>query len=1197
MKITTLAILFVAVSSILYNSLMLTGHVENSNVTRYSNNMFYRELRIIPNNTYYVRSVNILNSGSPYYWESMVYSYKVSNIDNDEYPDIVLWTLKHVMIWSYNRGIYKSIKAQYYFDNPILIDYDKDSVTDYIILFDHPGYDAGIYWSAYNYYVRTIVKKWDPVSNNVEILGTIYSVIISRTHMYYNGKILVPAIKNYYAYNRGVEYLYSVLGVVEVDPVSETIRYYHVETIRVRGSHYDTNDVTTSYEAYIIPYGNNKAILVPSGWDKVLILGLKPTPHLIKEINLQKPQIINDELIITIRKNTLTHSPEAHTLLPEWYNTDKHYWAPQKLDYYISGNTLILPYSYFTTLSPTYNIYGKINYKIIYDKPRIEKVQGVIIIDLVKNTYKYHKLRDLRVENYYLRTITGLEIINKTKILAGLISYNTRRGYFKSILVEYTYDKTNDKWIPHIIHETPINTKNARNIPIIPVINGALTGNYLYINNTIVKYHITIESGGPSYSYLFNPVPLLDPVLTDIDNDGELEYVDIIQYQQQCGTSWGYPEIYYLVPAVRNGWIKLLIIEKPVVTIKLWGNPLPGGIINIDLEISTSPHSTTPINITRNDEEIYSIKANGLMRKRFTINISNLGEYSLELKMKTIYFVNHTLGQDNYYFHEEIINTYSFKTVLFKIKIPTRILLLKPRYNILTPNHYIHGLHVEAIIQYYNNTINKWIEITPTNILEALVKTHTGLQQTIQLYYNKYTNTYTSTIYNLKPGAELEITVFFNGTTIYQSAINSTTIKLIKYPVKLYIDTITDPIPALTNTWINLKTYYMYIDDKGSWEKAPLTIGYLKIQISNSYRRITYTTRLRRKILIPEYMIIPPATTVKITYTPLIGTKYYTITSNSTNIYVKPLIINVNYTSIITWGSRSIINIYEAYNDVLRPISSPYKAYIENKTSRKTLYTISNNIVLDTKYLSPGNYTLTIMVDNSYYARAYINPSISVNISIIPIKIKVVVKPLITINNYTSYTYTLIPVNISIVEANHSRINISVKIVIDNYVVNAWIGETITKIFKKPGVHIIRAETHNVEVTSRVITYPQPVRIEYTLENNIITIKTKDLLDRNAPGLITLRIYHRNTLVNEYRWRINNSITHVFSNLPAGIYYLEIRYTGNKSYENTSTYVIVYLENSDIKPLTEPWIIPLFTVTVLIILIIRRQYNAEIDNR
>lgn len=165
-----------------------------------ADNSFSIERRIVLNNSYYIKTFQLFKTGDPRYYNSLIYGYDIVNIDGDNYPDIVLWRLKNISVWSCGRGIYASISTGYMYDKPIIIDQNGDGIVDYILLIEHNSYDAGTYYAQHVDRIWTKIYKWYPTTSIVEEIADINVYASSKTHVIIGELLILPTIINIYTY-------------------------------------------------------------------------------------------------------------------------------------------------------------------------------------------------------------------------------------------------------------------------------------------------------------------------------------------------------------------------------------------------------------------------------------------------------------------------------------------------------------------------------------------------------------------------------------------------------------------------------------------------------------------------------------------------------------------------------------------------------------------------------------------------------------------------------------------------------------------------------------------------------------------------------------------------------------------------------------------------------------------------------------
>ncbi|MEM1845813.1 MAG: hypothetical protein QW558_03855, partial [Desulfurococcaceae archaeon] len=87
-------------------------------------------------NSYILQYRKLVESSNDFRF-SVVRDYFVLNIDNDNYPDLLIWYFGKIDIWSYRYGVYASYRTitspVFYITKPIPIDSNNDGVVDYIL--------------------------------------------------------------------------------------------------------------------------------------------------------------------------------------------------------------------------------------------------------------------------------------------------------------------------------------------------------------------------------------------------------------------------------------------------------------------------------------------------------------------------------------------------------------------------------------------------------------------------------------------------------------------------------------------------------------------------------------------------------------------------------------------------------------------------------------------------------------------------------------------------------------------------------------------------------------------------------------------------------------------------------------------------------------------------------------------------------
>ncbi len=1145
---------------------------------------FSLEKRITLNNSYYTEVFQLFRTGDPRYYNTMIYGYDVGNIDGDNYPDIVLWRLKNISIWSYKKRIYASVSTSHMYDKPIIIDYDNDGKVDYILLIEHNSYDARTYHIRYANRIWTRIYRWFPTSGIVEKIADVSVHASSKTHVLIGDLLILTTIINiFYPYSYP-SYFIIKIGIIVMNLDNGYTGYYELYTTKLQApSIYDANDISTTYEAYIYRGSDYKILVVPQGLDIILIASILPQPHLIKKIDLQKPNTPTDRLII-IPQNTFYHSPGTHTPVNTVIRTNRYYWTTRISDAYVKDNTVIIPYGYFYYETPNDWVWGRSPY--IRDLVRTERLAGIFIVNIENGEITKIPLLGLQIEDYIIRAVTSVNILDGHNILLGCIAQYTRtRDLSKmkqTMILELTTTNNWASWTIRILHIVPMNYYYTRGYPIIPVAPDTyLSISYLYINGVEVPFHRTLIIPGevmPTYAY--NPLLAHNTTWIDIDGDGEKEYVTIVQYQRSSYTHWGSEPLAYIPPYVLGGGAWLLVFKHPVIRLKANGTRYVGGKITLEVSVETTPISRTVLSIVYNDTVIDTATIEGSGNQTLELVLGNAGEYRLVVDAETMYYVYNSVFTTSK--PKQLVKfTEHIEIPVIIVQYPTRIRLLQPKYNVMTPNTYSDGLLVEAILEYYNPRLNQWISIAPVPELE-LAATMLSATTTYSLILDPDTNTYKAVIHGLKPSI-LNLTIRFEGYQYYAPISNTTSLRLEKYRVGFHIEK-PDMIPALTSFQVRIETYYQLIVD-GKWVQKKLSEGSIGISIGNN--TIAIIPSGTGVVEIPYSTVIPPHVSMSITYIPPNGMEeLYMNKSTETSIIVEPLDINATPTHLKYYRDKTI-RILETHGELVRNITADYTAMLRNKTTIISLSVENNTILLDYSTIDPGNYTLIIKPIT--YTAAYSRPIYYFNITISPpdIWMNIDVDPLIMVNN-TYTTYTLVPVNITpIIASPVLRLTNSPVLHINNDEITADPNKTMTMIFKKPGTYNITLTVDYygllLNYTVHVTVLPHPVRLAIDSVNGSIIITTRDLLGRPAPGNISLTIYYESRRIYGETLPSNGSLLVNTTWLPHSRYLVEALFRGNESYAPATNKSLLELD-PPIEPLPEPMSTPILLLSLLTLL-------------
>ncbi len=1189
-RLTAILLLLALAATLVYAPQSVGGH---SREPSYNGGRILLNRTIRLQNSYYPVKKTILSKNTVKYYLSQIQNYTIVNMDGDKYPEILVWTLKEIYIWSWKRGVYASIHPTYMFDDPIPVDTDHDGLIDYVILLDHPFYDARYYYDTHINDIKTIVKKWDPVKNTVRILGTVKSILLSRDIAVVNDKIYIPGLIN--LYRIGYSKAYTSLGVAVIDTKTWMLTYknFYAESFRVSG-YIETNDITTNYEAYIYPYLQDKLIYIPMGIDKIFILSTNPL-RIAKTINIPQLATPKDNVVL-LPRGMPPHSPETHSMDPRWIDSSYYTYSPQTSGVFVDDSELIVPVGKCLVEPPPARIYGL--HPRINDYSRFERIDGVGVIDLVKGYTRIYWFVGKNIDGYTLRAITSVKIINKTLVLIGGIAQDTKVRdpdlMARSIVVEYKYN--GGEWQPVIKYIVPRMYHATRTLPVLAASDYVLTSSYIYFydRGVEVRFHKEIyrsDAGDPLYYW--NP-PILRPVLyADIDGDGWMEYSTVIQYQRSSYTAWsyGYTIVGYNPPYIRYGKAWLLAFKNPLIEISVEGGGSLGSELTINITVHNTRLSVTGIKLIEGGviKELGAINGSG--RGSFKVLVDRPGEYILQLESRTRYYVNETIatssGKQLVEYNETINIT------ILKVKYRTRILIKTPSQPILTPNSYYPILKITAEIQKLEPG-RGWIKTTPVRWVKARLLNNDAWRS-IYLYLDSTTMDYIGYAYGLEPG-QLNMTISYGGSRSLEPATNKTSIRLIKYPVNITVQASTDEAYALTPMGIYVEVhYYKLVGHK--WYSQPLHAGSITASIKTlngdtvSYNGITPW----KWISIGKYIVLPPEIMISLHYYP--PNKYYAEAEAQASMQVRKISLLINGTHTVVAGENMTLDISEVNGTSRRNVTAPVQASLVNKTYTESLEVNGDKIIIPTKGLKPGNYMVKLSVLK--YRAAYIDPDPTWNLSIRPASIKValIIKPAIEISGKNAYTYTLTPVYITSVISleEQGEVDTVTLLLDDGRVIKTRPGTRVTVRYKYPGKHVVSAVVdyygHEVSTASYVNVYRRPVWIGADEYNGILVVRTWSINGDPAPGGLEIILRSYNGRI--FRLRTNTTGRAVISlaNIPHGLYSVMIKYSGNESYMNAGNTTVLYI-GPTMPPLPEPPIIPI-TLLAVLILYLTRNINRK----
>jgi hypothetical protein len=1165
-------------------------------------------------NSYYMLYKLIYQGPNMDYKYSYVRDYIIANIDGDKYPDFILWIPRKIIVWSYSRGVIASYTSNMFINRPIVMDFNNDGLDDVLIV-ENNYVDAAIKSAREIGRVKSVIRLWFVRNNTIETLAVISKASVrSGTYHIYGNYLYIPWILNYY-YRIG--YIYktyvSRIGVVRIN-----LNNYHVDTYTIKtyrmNKIYDpgptpwppTNDYTTNYELFLI--GNNTLFyLIPSGLDKIIMCRINKfmQPEFIKEISIGD-QSFRDRLV-TILYNYPSFPTAAYTFKERVW--EDNYWrAPQRLGSEILGNKILLPYTSFPYLNPLDSEGG------VYF--RVERINGFLIINPYNDSVEKVILRGRIIDDLKITSITSILFKGYRVLFGGLGAIDTRDYIFIGYY-DLKTGKTHILWMKNLsplyapLHEVFEVTLGGDNV------SATLYG--LIIINKLAQIHVIPQSSLEQPFYTNDPPTTLKPGIIDLDNDGLQEYYTILFYNGYTGYYYGKYLIRGLKPVIMYGKVFLVWFKNPLLRIRIYSLNPANSTIKINISYNATHDSYIVLRIisldTNNTVDELRIHSGSTS---ITYSFNKLGKYKLVLDTYTVYkaydnLVDTSSGvPQRIIYHEEVVIP---ETIYYRY--PSRITILKPKTNILTPNLY-NPLKIYFTASYLDIYSNVWkpLIINDTELISGVVNntlTNTIINKTYinntLIYIIMFKNTFI-------PGKTYSIRIVFRGTSIYGNNQTMITYKMIKYPVKLVLKTITKT-PALTSLNISVRHYYEYMDINGYWHNKTLSSGGLKLTIYNKtisgntvvgetithnivddntyqvgnitpvYSIIENITSSETLFRINKYKILPGEYIVSVKYIPI--NNYYGVDIINESITIHKLLFNawINTSTIMPSDPLLLVINESTSNADYRVMSVPVKLYILNINNTMVYSEIISNNTNTTRHvlrldktLTPGNYTLVL--EPAKYRYAYIPTARRYELVIISPNIHawIEAKPLLKINTYLrngSY-YALTPIMLKpVITSNIYPGNIvkHVVIIVENKTYYLKYGEYITWYPILPGYKriIIRVSTIyglTIRNTTYITIYPMKTRINAKHAGDKIRIEVLDLYNRYAVGELTVKIYSRYKLLKEISVSTNGT-TIIDPRLGKGIYWIYIYYTGNASYTDSDKYITIIINNYQlVEPMPEP---------------------------
>ncbi len=1170
-------------------------------------------------NSYYMKYIGLPVGTS--FKDSMVRDYFVLDIDKDAYPDLLIWYPTKLIVWSISKGVYAFYYAgiNMYISRPIPVDVDKDGVTDYVVVVENSYLDARIYSRSELNSIKSTVTIWYPNTGYKRLLKTYRGIfIVTTTYYFYNRKLFIPTVVNYYVSN-GFYYkkFYSKIGLFMLDTKTLNTRLYNIKTYYTNYL-YDpglpnTNDYTTNYEVYITGILNHMFIIT-MGLDKIIRVAYKSgSISILREATIGPSRWTDNQIVVARREPAV--SVAGYTSNP---GTMTNYWrSPQRLQMIFSFGDLVIPLGKFVYQSPARSENG------IYF--RIERITGVLVYDTYYNRIYTRTIlgRGIWVNNV-LYTIVAITSIVPDRyglyLYVGVLAYSSNNKLVSALI---KYDWRGDRI--YLIWSKKIPGDRRRFQVTVNRLGNevyAVNLNTFYANGVELLFHVNkYYPVVPQYTVY--PPATINPRKFDIDGDGVNEYVFIMYYCDYTPYSYYPYGVMGMHPKVYNNRAFIVWFDKPVVYTNFNCTDETCRYLETIIYYESTKISYGYLMVENAyGVVIYKDRFYGGKQYSNTIVFDNVGTYYIDLILYTRYRINEWIDggniPDTITYIKKLDNIY-----IVNVRYKTRIILLKPKLNILTPNLYINGLSVTFKLQYLDFKSNTWKELPRQKpVLRVGIRNETITYEFFP--YDLGNGVYNYVFTYVKYPGSYEIYVKYQGTTYYAPTKLTKSIFLIKYPVEINMRYFMQ-YPALTTYTISLNLTYSYIVEDGTWFSSRLNNGILELKV--------YNTTMNKYELVSNYTVEINSSSMQISinkYIVLPGNYSFIVKYVATSIYYEEKVLSGNYTvnklrlyvdiidlmdntslendTIVIYGSPLLINTREYIeNTTWRNLSVPLRV-VFNSENNGYIFNINGVSIIDTSEIKPSNYTVVIYPQN--YSFVYEPNMYRFNVSIIKPYARIIVKTMPSIiHNFSNEkledyivlnksTYTLVPVKIALNTYIIPPVIMDealVKVIIDDKVYTLKPGNrSITWIPIEPGYKEITTilETRYIRIINKtyLTVYPMPVKIN--VSRGSIIVETKDILGRPAEGLIRIEVYdlEKNLLIGKTFY--TNGTLVIKDPRLYGWVYVRVYFKGNGSYLPAVKQKLLYLGSRDYyvaKPLPEPsYIGGVMIISLITIILLRR---------
>lgn len=1179
-------------------------------------------------------------------------SYQIVNIDNDRYPDLLVWYPRRTVIWSLSKNTIVEWGTSYYFSRPIPVDLNGDDKTDYIILI-HNGYLDG-------YYPLSTLSPFIEIRTLERVVETIFLDsrihIDSQTYYIYGNRIFIPWVRN-------IGLSSSHIGLIEIRLYP--IQYYLYPLAEYTGScRGNVCDFNTNYEVYILGY-NDSVYLVPSGFEKILVVRIKNDGvELVETINLGYESIDDNIVLLGRTRVSLNVAGEGYNRAIQPFAYD---WSSSKKTGLVFDNShLIIPFG-----EASYS--GLIWYGDSQYPARIEFIKGVVIFDTKARTHRYVNLMrtfTYKGSTYYPCSLSSISVNTATKtVYYGGLAYARSSPYqvrYIYYVGSYRYD--NERFMHPLWVEELSSDINSKNTNLFLSDNGSIQVSpekvKLMVSSSTYGY---VLHSGRSGTYWIGKTIILNPLITDLDGNGADDIVFILYYASGDGSIYSGSYVYNrIVPKLVDysyNYVVWYTIPRSKITLNYTDETRHE--INMNLRYLSRGFSNLAVILRYQDGGIIFNKTYSYGSYDEIITLSKAGSYNLSLCSKTSYWVGFALETPNV----EIMYNYSLVLSIIRVYDRTRILLLEPRINTLTPNLYINGLKLVFKLEKYDWSQKRWVIVSGEetqltfrylgNSYCYFMKDYaieeppykpgpiplSELSDNVSLCYNEaspglewsgatrlWDGSYGVVLKNLSPENSIyELRVLYNGSkTNLPSELIINEILLIKYPVTLGIE-ISDTY-ALRNHKAFIKPTYKYFDTDGYLHTANLFNGYVKYRVVNVSNNNTVYSGECSVIngvaiaTIPREYVLPGFYVLEANYDYL--NNLFSKTSLNASYRVSKIGFRAELQDLLLNKSVSEMDVVCVFT-ILRAtgfeITSSNISFVSNGLRIEILNPIDNNTIVVKHTVKPfididtsifeENKTYVLIIEPVLFNWVYEPPRVTYILKTVPLgKVKVFIEPFILKTNSNTSIYTLTENKVymkllinslyrNMTNFIFEKANFTIRIGLEEYVLKNM-NETVFWNPITPGLWSVIGDI-NIDVGFRIIKLtdsrmvyvePMPTRIE--VGKGSITLDVFDLLGRRANGTLYVEI---RSIDGKLLYRNNYTYSDESVVLNIGFkdwVYIYALFRGNGSYADSWRLIPLNLDESlfpMIKSIDEPSTSLIIFISLIIAIAILRKKRWKRD--